>query len=298
MPTLCPVGSAVKAADVSAQALPFSLSTKARFVFDVLHAVGAQVSDHRGYVGRVSEVHFFAPGESVAHACGMARSTLYRKLGELHAVGLVEARAHYVSHRGRTRADGMIWAIRLRDFGGQPARVPLDYLKASYRCLSADIKSGRTAWAECRSDSHKTPSIAVAVKRLLAWAIPPSPTQYPDTGLTVRSDLEAVLDVPHVDKAERRVAVDTAARALSAGLGDQGGLMFYRWLIWQLLRLADQGRGDHFYTAYLAACRARADAKEGFARKPGALFVSRLKAAPWWSEVVAAPPTRVGTRPN
>ena len=29
-------------------------------------------------------------------------------------VELVEARAHYVTHRGRTRADGMVWAVKLR----------------------------------------------------------------------------------------------------------------------------------------------------------------------------------------
>ncbi len=73
--------------------------------------------------------------------------------------------------------------------------------------------------------------------------------------------------------------------------------MFYRWLLWRLLRLSDQHRGDYWYQVYEQACRARTDASEGFARRPGALFVSRLKAAPWWDEVIRQAPTRVGARP-
>jgi hypothetical protein len=73
--------------------------------------------------------------------------------------------------------------------------------------------------------------------------------------------------------------------------------MFYRRLLWQLLRRSDAGRGDHYHAVYEQARRARVDAFEGFARRPGALFVSRLKRSPWFDEVVNAPPVRVGGRP-
>ena len=115
--------------------------------------------------------------------------------------------------------------------------------------------------------------------------------------MTLRSDLEAVLDVPHVDKADRRGAVDGAARALSIGLSDPGGLMFYRWLLWQLLRHAEQHGGDYWHFVYEQARRARTDAQEGFARKPGALFTARLKQAPWWEAVRRQAAVRVGPRP-
>jgi hypothetical protein len=105
------------------------------------------------------------------------------------------------------------------------------------------------------------------------------------------------LDVRHVEKPERSAAVSLAAEAMAAALRDRGGVMFYRRLLWQLLRRSDAGRGDHYHAVYLAAVRARVDAAEGFARCPGALFVSRLKGAPWWSEVWDAPPVRVGGRP-
>lgn len=46
-----------------------------------------------------------------------------------------------------------------------------------------------------------------------------------------------------------------------------------------------------------AARRAQVDAAEGFARRPGALFTSRLKGAPWWDEVRRAS-GRVGLSPQ
>ncbi len=227
----------------------------------------------------------------------MARSTLYRKLEELRAADLVTARAHYVTHRNRTRADGMVWAVKLRPEVPGPVSVPVDYLKASYRCLSADIENGRTAWALLKSDSHKTPSSSVDTQKILTWALPPPHTKNPDMGLTVRPDLERVLDVPHVAREDRAAMADGAAQALSGALSDRGGLMFYRLLVWQLLRHADRTGQAPFYAVYLMAQRARVDAAEGFARRPGALFVSRLKKAEWFDEVMRGPPSRVGTRP-
>jgi hypothetical protein len=101
--------------------------------------------------------------------------------------------------------------------------------------------------------------------------------------------------VPFAKRAERNRVVELAAEALSQALADRGGVNFYRRLLWQLLRAADRGGGDYFGQLHLMAARARADVQEGFARKGGALFVSRLKGALWWDEVMRAPPTRVGS---
>lgn len=273
-----------------------NLSGTAETLYGALCDVGRTVGRARGYVETVSVIHLFCPGEVVADACSMARSTLYRKLEELRAADLVTARAHYVSHRGRTRADGMVWAVKLRPEVPGPVSVPLDYLQASYRCLSADIENGRTAWKLTKSDSHKTPSSTVDTQKILAWALPPPHTENPDMVLTVRTDLEAVLDVPHVARDDRAAAVEAGARALSGTLGDRGGLMFYRLMLWQLLRLQDRTGAAPWYAVYEGARRARADAAEGFARRPGALFVSRLKGAPWWEELRRAS-GRVAVRP-
>ncbi len=273
-----------------------NLSGTAETLYGALCDVGRTVGRARGYVETTTTVHFFCPGEVVADACVMARSTMYRKLEELRAADLVTARAHYVTHKGRTKADGMVWAVKLRPEVPGPVSVPLDYLQASYRCLSADIENGRTAWKLTKSDSHKTPSSTVDTQKILAWALPPPHSKTP-LSMTVRPDLEAVLDAPHVARDDRAAAVEAGAQALSGTLGDRGGLMFYRWLLWQLLRLQDRTGAAPWHAVYEGARRARADAAEGFARKPGALFVGRLKAGPWWDELRRAH-GRVGSRPR
>jgi hypothetical protein len=276
--------------------IPFSLSSKALMLFGVLYGVAAKVAERRGYSQGVSTVHFFVPAEIVAHACGMARSTLYLKLAELKACGLAEARAHYVTHRGRTRSDGSVFAVKTRNFDGQPAKVPFDALKKSYRCLSADIEAGRTAWAQI-GQSKNSPREQDAIKEILAWALPPYTTQYPVKGLTVRFDLEQVLDVPYVARESRSEAVDGAARAIALSLGDAGGLMFWRWLLWRLTRLQEAGVEAPWHQVYEQVRRARSERAEGYGRNSAALLVSRLKAAPWWDAVMNSPPIRVGTKP-
>ena len=123
-----------------------TLSSKAKVFFELLISVARKVSDARGYCKAVTQVYFFCPAEVVAHTLGMARSTLYLKLRELEAAGLVHARAHFVTHNGQTKADGTVWAVKLYPDRPGRLRVPHDALKASYRCLSAYIEAGRTAW--------------------------------------------------------------------------------------------------------------------------------------------------------
>ncbi len=92
------------------------------------------------------------------------------------------------------------------------------------------------------------------------------------------------------------MALWTAARAISQHLSDEGSLNFYRYLVWQLLRLHQQGR-DYLLSVYQMLLRAGTDHQEGFARKPGALFVSRLKAGNLWDELREVALTRVGVKP-
>ncbi len=118
--------------------------------------------------------------------------------------------------------------------------------------------------------------------------------------MTVASDerlsLEILLDVPHLPKLGRREGVDRAARVLAQHLADEGSLNFYRYLVWQLLRLHQQGR-DYLLNVYQMVLRATTDLIEGFARRPGALFVSRLKACALWEELREVALTRVGVKP-
>jgi hypothetical protein len=74
------------------------------------------------------------------------------------------------------------------------------------------------------------------------------------------------------------LAVDTAATALSQALADSRSINFYRLLVWNAYR-ASQGTMDYFQVIYQMVIRAQVDLREGFARKAGALLVSRLKQA-------------------
>lgn len=276
--------------------LDISLSETAQRLYDALVACGRIVADTRGYCAAVSVVNFFCPGEIVADACGMARSTMYLKIAELKAADLLDARAHYVTHEGRTKADGMVWAVKVRPEVPGRVSVPYDALKASYRCLSADIENGRTAYKHIgQSKKHQEKQVDIEV--ILAWALPPVTTQNPDTLMTVRADVEQILDVPFAEKEDLNISVDGAARAMAAALGDAGGLMFYRWLLWQMVRLEATGKDTPWYWVYEQVRRAQVDRREGFARRAGALFTSRLKASAWWDEIQRAPRVRVGRAP-
>lgn len=296
--------AAESAADVThivTQNLEASLSSTALTLFRALHTVAVEVGAAREYHPQTSQVSFFCPVEAVALALGIHRATVYRALPELRAAGLVDVRGHFCTHRGRTRSDGSVWSVRLRPVGGRAARVGYSDLKRQYRNLSGDIEAGCTVWADMRQSKNPTKG-QVDLELIRRWALPPSHFEPPiasavDCRTSARRDLEAILDVPHAGREARSAAVDLAAQALAAALHDRAGVMFYRKLLWQLLRRSDAGRGDHFYTVYLAAQRAQVDSVEGFARRSGALFVSRLKAAPWWDELMNAPPARVGVRP-
>jgi DNA-binding transcriptional ArsR family regulator len=281
------------------QNLEATLSSAALTLFRALHTVAVEALELRGYSPGTSEVSLFCPVEAVALALGVHRATVYRALPELRAAGLVDVRGHFCTHRGRTRADGSVWAVRLRPVSGRRARVGYGDLKRSYRNLSGDVEAGRTVWAAMRQSKENPTSEGVNLNHIRRWALSPTDKTpvTSDCRTAARRSLEAVLDVQHVEKPERSAAVSLAAEAMAAALRDRGGVMFYRRLLWQLLRRSDAGRGDHYHAVYLAAARAAVDSSEGFARRPGALFVSRLKGAPWWDEVWDAPPTRVGVRP-
>ncbi len=266
-------------------------------IYALLNLLGCTVAHRRGYHRKASQVSYFCPAESICAHLGISRGSFYRSLKELLVLGLVDARGHKTTVNGwAVRSDGTLWSVKLRPHKGSRARLRYDDLKAQYRDLEADIEAGNTAYAQTRQSSTGETNV-VTLESLLAWALPPVCAQNPVT-LTVASDerlsLEILLDVPFIPKQGRREGVDKAARALAQHLTDAGSLNFYRYLVWQLLRLHQQGR-DYLRNVYQMVLRANADHREGFSRKPGALFVSRLKACDLWSELREVPLTRVGT---
>jgi hypothetical protein len=257
----------------------------------LLNLLGCEVAYRRGYHRKASQVSYFCPAESICAHLGISRGSFYRSLRELLALGLVDYRGHKTTINGwAVRCDGTLWSVKLLPHKGSRARVRYDDLKAKYRDLEADIGAGKTVWIQTRQ-SKTEKAKPVTFECLLAWTLPPQQPQTP-VALTVaceeRLSLEILLDVPHSSKQGRREAVDKAARALAQHLTDTGSLNFYRYLVWQLLRLQQQGR-DHFLAVYQMLLRAGTDQQEGFAKKPGALLVTRLKACALWDELREVP---------
>ncbi len=264
-------------------------------IYALLNLLGCEVAHRRGYYRKASQVSYFCPAESICAHLGISRGSFYRSLKELRALGLVDARGHKTTLSGwAVRCDGTLWSVKLLPHKGTRARLRYEDLKAQYRDLEADIKAGNTAYAQMRQSSTEENN-TVTLESLLAWALPPMREQSP-VALTVASEerlsLELLLDVPFVPKQSRREAVDKAARALAQHLSDAGSINFYRYLVWQLLRLHQQGR-DYLRAIYQMVLRTSADLQEGFARKPGALFVSRLKGCALWDELREVPQRRV-----
>jgi hypothetical protein len=268
-------------------------------LYRALHEVSLEAAEQRGYVAATTSVTVFCPVEAVAAACGVHRVTVWRWAAVLKGLGLIDARPLKGTLRGATRNSGTLWAVRLRPGGGRAAKVTHDDLKHRWRDLDADVRRGRTVYRQLRADDAtiKGPlEGSVDLELIRAWALSPtrSTPVISDSCTRARVSLEAVLDVPHAQRGERNRVVELAAEALAQALADRRGVNFYRRLVWQLLRRADAGGGEHWHAVYEQARRAAVDAAEGFARRPGALFVSRLKGAPWWDEVMRGPPVRVG----
>jgi hypothetical protein len=263
-------------------------------IYEVLNLLGCTVAQKRGYNPKAAQVTYFCPAEAICAYLGISRGSFYRSLKELLALGLVDSRGHKTTLKGWTvRCDGTLWCVKLLPTAYSRARLRFEDLKASYRDLGADIEAGNTVWRQMRQ-SKTDKQNQMEFKELLTWALSPDQRENPVT-LTVASeklDLEILLDVPGIPKQGRRTGVDRAAQALAQHLGDVSSINFYRHLVWQLLRLVQQGR-ERFSMVYQLALRARADLMEGFARKAGALFVSRLKACALWDELREVPLVQV-----
>lgn len=268
-------------------------------IFWCLHLLAAKHARTRGYHERCSQLTLFCPADAVREHLGLSRGSFYRSLKELKAQGLVDSRGHKTTLNGwQVRCDGTLWCIKLFPDRGGRARLRYDDLKGHYRDLADDIATGNTVWAQMRQ-SCRDKQMRVTFEQLLAWTLPPTPKQNLVT-MTVAPEpgwqLEHIIDLQAVPTAARSEKVDAAARGLAFTLQDTN-LDFYRYLLWQLLRLFQQGI-DRFYTLHQMLVRVRADHSEGFARKAGALLVSRLKAAGLWEELQNVGKCRVGTKGN
>jgi hypothetical protein len=149
--------------------------------------------------------------------------------------------------------------------------------------------------------SVKDSASQLDISRLTFWTLKPDTSQTPlvsdsctRSGISdctpKNAVLEALLDVrlaaPGKDTVQK---VDAAAVSLTVALADHGSTDFYRLLVWNCLRASQKGL-DYFQTIYQMAIRVQSnDIADGFARRGGALFVSRLKQTEFWDEIMRSP---------
>lgn len=300
------VDSPISTAETLSSKLPSGLSKTAVRLFTALVACAVETMRGRGYSPTTAFVTLHLPLEVLADVCGIHRVTAWRHLPALRELGVLDYRPHKSTLRGETRNSGMLWQVRLNPCAGSKARLSFNDLKHKWRDLDKDVKRKRTAYRTLKDrvqPSVKASTTELDVSRLLEWTLPPKPNQTPlrvstDSCMTSQTGLEAVLDVKHCPKEERNQMVALAAEALAQALIDHNGLNYYQKLLWQLLRRFDATGEDYSYSVYLMAQRARADVLEGFSRKGGAMFVSRLKQVDFYDWIMNASPVRVGAKPN
>jgi hypothetical protein len=287
---------------------PKSLSITAKLLYKALVSTAIETAKGRGYSPGVTHVSLHMPLEVLADVCGIHRVTAWRHLPALRELGLVDYIAHKGTLRGETRNTGTLFEIRLNPTHGTKAKLSYHEKKHKWRDLDKDVKRKRTAHRqvkeakEKRLQQSKNPTTTgLEISRLLAWTLPPVTTKFPlavDCCTSRQAALETLLDLTAAPKPERNKMVSLAALALAQALSDQSSVSWYQKLLWQLLRRFDATGDDYTYQVYLMAQRARTDSFEGFAKKPGALFCSRLKQADFYDWIMGAPPNRVGTKPN
>lgn len=297
------IGSGLDVAEQIARRLPPTLPDSARTLHSALVAAAVETARRRGYSPRITHVCLFLPLEVLAFVCRMHRVTAWRNLKPLKELGLLDYRPLKSTLRGETVNAGCLFQVRLNPSAGSRARLGYDDLKHQWRDLQRDVYRKNTAYRQLNDlmqQSEKNPTDELDIQPLLHWTLPPSRPKPPlrsDCCTPRRVDLESVLDVTTAPRDDRNRMVELAAQALAQALADSGSTNFYQRLLWQLLRRFDATGEDRSYSVYLAAQRAATDSREGFARRAGALFQSRLKQADWFAATMAAPPTRVGTKP-
>lgn len=248
--------------------------------------------------------------EFVGYCLGIgSSSTLYDYLHTLKSLGLIDFKGHVTTitlpdedgnEREVNRCDGALLCIRLG--GCKAARLSrYDYAETP-RDLQADIAQGYTAYRLIQKIEGSLVPLRFKDKlnRLILWSLNPAqlfkenplePDPSSFASLVPAGYPTELFDV--LGSKNRNAAVGVAAGALARALGDTRSLGFYQRLVWQLLRAHDRG-WDFFGVVYTETVRVLADRREGYAKKPGALLVSRLKKSGCWDELWRDPGQWVG----
>ncbi|RIH84948.1 hypothetical protein Mrose_02416 [Calidithermus roseus] len=295
----------------------------------LLH-LAMEVGLHRAYHPATGEVVFHLPQGALALALWpevkpeTGRKRVQRALARLSEAGLLAFAPRVGNARDRQTGkplgwkDGTVFRVRLSPGRARP--LTREELAHPWRDLEADTRRGRTLLKVRRgqqnpevSQSLKHPEGVPPAELLKDWALPPAVlpqtplsdwdtpasrctgSPRPERGSSVSrraAARNALQDVKLCAREERRAFVGEAGTALARLLSDGQSAGLYRALLWGALRRLDRGE-DRFEALWNALDRVLTDLEEGFARKPGALLVARLREGGLWAELVEGAPYRV-----
>ena len=282
-------GRALGMAEDIAAPLIGDLTPPALRLFKTLVLVALYTGKHRGYGRLPSSLTFLLPLDALSYVLELDPKTVRKYRSELAHRGLIDVRDKYCWIDGEVRREGLLWAVKLDTSITKPVKVPYEAFKEKHRDLRRDMAKGKTCYRRYKSKFPDTKSglkdPEKNIGELLLWTLPPDSDilallMYREN--LSEGELHEVLDVPTVRHADRKTAVNRAAVGMARALGDMHSLDQYRNLMWQALRLYLYGGIDVFGKLFMEAERAMIDAREGFARRPGALFTDRLKKSELW----------------
>ena len=278
------------------------------YVREVAHTLlllALETGLHRGYHPNTSEVLLHLPQGVLALALWphekpeTGRKRVQRSLAQLAKAGLVATAARVgnaLDRQGKPLGwkDGTVFRVRLRPGRARP--ITREELAYPWRDLEADIRAGRTLrHLRQMSQSLKQLKVGNLLELLKDWTLPPPEnSQTPLYDWDIRRDglRNALQDVKTCARQDRSRLVGQVGELLARALRDPGSVNLYRALIWGALRLWDRGE-DLFAALWIALERVLVDLQEGFARRAGALLISRLRASGLWARLMEGPMYRV-----
>ncbi|WP_027878179.1 hypothetical protein [Meiothermus cerbereus] len=284
-----------------------------REVAHTLLHLALEVGLHRAYHPITSEVVFHLPQGALALALWpevkpeTGRKRVQRSLARLAEAGLLAFAPRVGNALDRQTGkplgwkDGTVFRMRLRPGRARP--LTREELAYPWRDLEADTHKGRTLLKLRQnpevSQSPKHPKGVAPIELLKNWALPPAALlQTPLSDWDTRpQDLRAGLrnalqDVKLCARQERPRFVGRTGELLARALRDPGSVNLYRALLWGALRRKDRGE-DRFEALWNALDRVLTDLQEGFAKKPGALLIARLRESGLWALLLEGPVYRV-----
>jgi hypothetical protein len=189
-----------------------------------------------------------------------------------------------------------VWQVRLTPNHGSKCKLSYEELRHVWRPgFNDEVRRGAGSYQAVKAArgqrvTYKSKLQEIDLTLLLKHSVDSKKHLAPVDSLVRNTPKNAVLEVlldvtaarPGRDTVQH---VDMAALALVSALGDSRSVNFYRRLVWGALRASQRGT-DHFQTIYQMAIRARVDRVENFSRRGGALFVSRLKQAGLYDEIL------------